>query len=32
VQKTPTRKRPRHRASVELIVTINYVLDATEQG
>ena len=27
-----TRKRPRHRASVDLIVTINYVLDATEQG
>ena len=30
--KQHTRKRPRHRASVDLIVTINYVLDATEQG
>ena len=32
VQKTPTRKRPRHRAAVVLVFTINYVLDATEQG
>ena len=32
MQNTPSRKRPRHRASVALICTINYVLDATEQG